>query len=186
MQWQTSLNYFSSQTPLTHKVSHAEAIVPFVKACFLRKHCSIQKEALGYGDSRSCFPVIPDWFTITLALSCFEADFTLHYGSTAFLVTAAIFFTWRCLNLGFHVKGAACTGQGKNLTMSGRSCTRGGGYPLMSRWAGRGEMCLCIFYRKRTSSPSLFLNDFVQSAWLIASEWNSLSTKLMKHEFSAV
>lgn len=62
----TSLNYFSSQTPLTHKVSHAEAIVPFVKVCFLRKHGSIQKETLGYDGSISCFPVILDCFTIIL------------------------------------------------------------------------------------------------------------------------
>lgn len=86
-----SPKYFSSQTPLTHKVSHAEAIVPFVKVCFLRKHCSIQKKTLGYGDSKSCYPVIPDCFTIILALSCTEADFTSYYVNTAFLVTAAMF-----------------------------------------------------------------------------------------------
>lgn len=178
-----SLNYFSSQTPLTHKVSHAEAIVPFVKVCFLRKHCSIQKEALGYGDSRSCFPVLPDCFTIMLALSCIEADFTLYYGSTAFLVTAAMFLHEDAWILDFMWKE-----QPALVKVKIWPCLVGavGGYPLMSSWAGRGEMCLRIFYRKRTSSPSLFLNDFVQSAWLIASEWNSLSTKLMKHEFSAV
>lgn len=87
----TSLNYFSSQTPLTHKVSHAEATVPFVKVYFLRKHCSIQKEILNCGDSKSCFPVIPDCSTIILALSCIETDFALHYVSIAFLVPAAVF-----------------------------------------------------------------------------------------------
>lgn len=71
----TSLNYLSLQIPLTCKVSHAEAMVPPVKVCFLRKRGSIQRGTPGYGHSESCFPIIPDCFTIILAVSCIQADF---------------------------------------------------------------------------------------------------------------